>query len=316
MASIRIVILCGALGGSLLPGCRCQEEPSNRTAAPSSGASSASAPVVLYLPDAGAAAPPSGETQENARRACPEGMLSIAGAFCIDQYEAYLVDQREQRRVSPYYHPQRRATEHAFLQWQRQRLRVGSVNARQVQLPEPPWWQLHEEFEVVAQVAAGQIPNGYLSGTLAERACQNAGKRLCTQAEWVRACRGEADRPFPYGDEYRPGACNVYRASHAARVLHSDPSSGHLDPRLNLVEDEDGPLLRLTGSMPECRSEWPGGSLYDLVGNLDEWIADARGKFLGGFFSRGSRDGCGASISAHPKKYLDYSLGVRCCRDP
>jgi hypothetical protein len=50
-----------------------------------------------------------------------------------------------------------------------------------------------------------------------------------------------------------------------------------------------------------------------MVGNLDEWIDDPKGKFLGGFYSRSTRDGCEASITAHPRVYFDYSLGVRCC---
>jgi hypothetical protein len=49
-----------------------------------------------------------------------------------------------------------------------------------------------------------------------------------------------------------------------------------------------------------------------MVGNLDEWVAD--GGFSGGFFSRGTREGCDARITSHPPEYFDYSLGARCCR--
>jgi formylglycine-generating enzyme len=157
-------------------------------------------------------------------------------------------------------------------------------------------------------------PNGYLSGTLAELACRNAGKRLCTLEEWIFACRGEAARKFPYGEHYDSARCNVFRSTHPAQVLHGDSSTGHLDPRLNLVEDADGPLLRKTGETPSCRSTWGNDAIEDMVGNLDEWVDAPEGAFLGGFYARSTREGCDAKVSSHPRSYFDYSLGTRCCR--
>jgi formylglycine-generating enzyme required for sulfatase activity len=52
-----------------------------------------------------------------------------------------------------------------------------------------------------------------------------------------------------------------------------------------------------------------------MVGNLDEWIEDPEGVFLGGFFSRATTSGCAASIESHSPDYWDYSLGTRCCKD-
>ena len=52
-----------------------------------------------------------------------------------------------------------------------------------------------------------------------------------------------------------------------------------------------------------------------MVGNLDEWVDDPKGRFLGGFFSRSTREGCDASRVARTRDaYFDYSLGVRCCK--
>jgi formylglycine-generating enzyme required for sulfatase activity len=73
-------------------------------------------------------------------------------------------------------------------------------------------------------------------------------------------------------------------------------------------------LLRSTGATASCASEWNGDAVYDMVGNLDEWIADDAGIFVGGFYSRASRQGCEAKISSHAPSYYDYSLGTRCCR--
>jgi hypothetical protein len=55
--------------------------------------------------------------------------------------------------------------------------------------------------------------------------------------------------------------------------------------------------------------------VYDLVGNLDEWIDEPGGAFAGGFYARSTQAGCEAVITAHPKGYADYSTGFRCCRD-
>ena len=153
-----------------------------------------------------------------------------------------------------------------------------------------------------------------MSGAAAERACERAGKRLCAEEEWVVACRGQKNRKFPYGEAYVDGKCNVYRATHPARVLHGNASIGHFDPRLNQVEEEAGPLLRRTGATPECASEWGNDAVYDMVGNLDEWIDDPDGTFVGGFYSRSTREGCDSRIEVHTYKYYDYSLGVRCCK--
>ncbi|MEI9949615.1 MAG: SUMF1/EgtB/PvdO family nonheme iron enzyme [Pseudomonadota bacterium] len=157
-------------------------------------------------------------------------------------------------------------------------------------------------------------PSGYLSGNLADLACRNAGKRLCSLDEWLLACRGEGGHKYPYGDHYEEGRCNVFREAHPGQILHHDMSTGHLDPRLNLVEGANGPLLRKTGATESCKSPWGGDAIYDMVGNLDEWVDAPVGAFLGGFYARSTREGCDSKVSSHPRAYFDYSLGTRCCR--
>jgi hypothetical protein len=107
--------------------------------------------------------------------------------------------------------------------------------------------------------------------------------------------------------------CNVFQPAHPAGKLHADFSINHLDPRLNQVKYQGQPLLKRTGSVKTCASRWGDDAIYDMVGNLDEWIDDPNGAFLGGFYSRSTKEGCDASVSAHPPNYFDYSIGVRCC---
>jgi hypothetical protein len=239
---------------------------------------------------------------------CPAEMVSIRGQFCIDRYEASLVDARE-RPLSPYYPAAPDALVHVFGVF-----RDVTPKYQRVALPEPPGFSLHEAFEPSARSLPAVVPSGYLTGNVARRACENAGKRLCRPDEWVTACKGQNATKFPYGSNYEQGVCNVFRESHPAVLLYGDASKNHLDPRLNLTADADGPLLRKTGATSRCRSEWGSDAVYDMVGNLDEWVDEAGGAFQGGFYSRSTREGCDARITVHPPAYSDYSLGVRCCK--
>jgi len=235
-------------------------------------------------------------------------MVSIRGQFCIDRYEASTVDARE-RPLSPYYAPDHEALSRIY-----EIFRHVSPPRHAPSFPVPPDFALNESFEAQARSLPAVVPQGYLSGVLARSICDHAGKRLCSPSEWVTACKVQNATKFPYGQQYQDGVCNVFRESHPAVVLYGDASRNHLDPRLNLAEGETGPLLRKTGGTPLCRSEWGQDAIYDMVGNLDEWVDDERGAFQGGFYSRSTREGCDAKITVHPPAYADYSLGVRCCK--
>lgn len=238
------------------------------------------------------------------------------GRFCIDRWEASLVDLKTRRALSPYYPPSPVLLERIAQVWEVERQVLGDTVARELPLPDLPRWQRHERFEPAAVSRPGVVPAGYLSQPLARRACENAGKRLCTEEEWLTACRGRRGSKFPYGPAYVAGRCNVFRPLHPAAVLHGHASIGHTDPRLNLVRDERGePLLHLTGDRAGCASEWEEGALFDMVGNLDEWVAEERGVFVGGFYARSTSAGCDARIASHAPAYYDYSTGTRCCAD-
>jgi formylglycine-generating enzyme required for sulfatase activity len=245
-------------------------------------------------------------------------MVAVGPGFCIDRFELTLVDAPSGQSLSPYYHPTAEATRREYQHWQRARRDAKSGPGCLLPVPAPPEWSLAvPHFEPMAVCARDAIPNGYLSGEAAARACARGGKRLCTAEEWVVACRGEKRRKFPYGEVYEEGRCNVFRATHPARLLHGNASVGHLDPRLNQVQEEDGtPLLRPTGTTLSCKSEWGDDAVYDMVGNLDEWVSDLEGTFVGGFYARSTREGCDARVEVHSYDYYDYSLGARCCRSP
>lgn len=250
-------------------------------------------------------------SSSSARRCSPD-MVRVH-SFCIDRWEIATVDAKTGEPLSPYYPPSPKLAASVHDAWLCERDQVGSPEARAMPLPELSSFQREHNFEPRAVSRAGVVPQAYLSYHQAKKACENAHKRLCTKDEWLSACRGQKDRQFPYGESFRAGRCNVHRAIHPGYVLHAASSIGLLDPRLNLVEEGEDPLLRLTGATASCASEWGSDQIYDMVGNLDEWVED--GMFLGGFYARSTTKGCDAQISSHAPSYFDYSTGTRCCAD-
>ncbi len=139
----------------------------------------------------------------------------------------------------------------------------------------------------------------------ARDACQAAGKRLCTAAEWTTACRGDEDRTFPYGDAYEANTCNGFDARRDDAV----ETGGMLEASLA----DDG-LLEASG----CVSVH---GAYDLSGNVWEWNAtsyfdDARRGLAGGSF-RSNRTGlrCVTDDNHAPPDEDNDAFGFRCCVD-
>ncbi|MCH2107890.1 MAG: formylglycine-generating enzyme family protein [Polyangiaceae bacterium] len=241
--------------------------------------------------------------------------MAHLNGYCIDRWEVHTIDKKTKKSLSPYYPPSPYLLKFVHNYWSVESWRIGTPAARKVELPDVPHHQ-QKSFQAEAISRPGVIPQGYMTYHSAKRACINAGKRLCSEEEWEQACKGQNQTKHPYGANYRQGYCNVFRHLHPAFALHGNSSLGHLDPRLNLVFDENQrALLELTGAMKKCISTHGDENIYDMVGNLDEWVEDPQGTFRGGFYARGTREGCEASISSHGPMYADYSLGTRCCMD-
>lgn len=247
---------------------------------------------------------------------CPKEMVNVANAFCVDRYEAFLVDSAKGLPLSPYYTPDFREAHKQFMRWFYQSGKSGRRLDLLSGIPGLPAWQLEGNYELKAMSHEGVVPNGYLTKAQATEACTNANKRLCQSDEWKQACRGEKNTDHPYGNEYVAGECNIVRGAHPSQMLTGDAGINHDDPRLNLVEDKHGePLLRSTGETKHCVSQWGDDGIYDMEGNLDEWVESKGRGFRGGFYSRVEKTGCSIVHGGHAEEYYDYSLGVRCCRN-
>jgi sulfatase modifying factor 1 len=209
---------------------------------------------------------------------CPAGMVPVAG-FCVDRYEASL----------------------------------ALVDVRGGLTPWSPYWNPGTQ-RVRALSIRGAVPQGYITGEEAQAACREAGKRLCTDTEWLRACRGPSGTIYPYGNTRMSGVCNDARARHPAVEYFGTDAPwvysmiGH--PCLNQLPDS----LDRTGSNPGCATV---DGVMDMMGNLHEWTADPAGTFRGGFYvdTRINGEGCLYATTAHDTRHWDYSTGFRCCAD-
>ncbi len=229
------------------------------------------------------AAPPTRES----KYVCPSDMAMIGSGFCIDVYEASLLQVERDGHESPW----------------------------------PYYSTVPKGVTVRAVSQEGVFPQGYVSGEQAAAACEQSGKRLCKPDEWRSACMGPRNTTFPYGNTRETGRCNDNgrSAMHFFNPALDDKpehrwmwgaAGNMIDPRLNQL---DGTLTR-TGERAGCTNEY---GVFDMVGNLHEWIDDPDGTFQGGYYldTHLNGDGCYYRTTAHPVSHLDYSTGFRCCAD-
>ena len=72
--------------------------------------------------------------------------------------------------------------------------------------------------------------------------------------------------------------------------------------------------VQRTAARSSCTNDY---GVYDMVGNLHEWVDDPEGTFQGGYYmdTKINGEGCNYRTTAHGFSYRDYSTGFRCCMD-
>lgn len=147
------------------------------------------------------------------------------------------------------------------------------------------------EFPNATQDKSGNPvkPVGRVTYDQAAETCTRVGKRLCTEAEWEKACKGPENYIYSYGDTFDETKCGKT-----------------IDEAYNI------------GDRTGCIS---GYGAADLSGGLREWTSTPAGTkgnrrvVKGGFranHQRGSR--CAFSLY-EAVGYADGTLSFRCCMD-
>ena len=210
---------------------------------------------------------------------CPHNMVLINQQYCIDPFENAL-EVRSAAQQNPQLWPHN----------------------------QPP---THQSVKAISQ--RGVYPQSYISGSEANEACHNAGKRLCTNNEWQTACQGSVPSTYPYGSRFRSGYCNDEGVSPLRRIFGPNVPFDQKymnDPKLVTLVS----TVVVTGLYSKCTS---GNGVFDMVGNVHEWIDDPSGTFRGGYFldTKTLGEGCNYKTTGHTIDYRDYSTGFRCCAD-
>ena len=142
---------------------------------------------------------------------------------------------------------------------------------------------------------AGVVPLTEVTFLDAQSYCKQQNKRLCTSAQWLRACMGNDERRYPYGKQYISQSC-------AAGF------DGNIQTR---------PLV--SGQFSRCRT---AEGIYDMSGNAAEWTdserqdSDQESVFGGDWTSSFSVPDLTISCRGRrlPAEVNKQQLGFRCCK--
>lgn len=156
------------------------------------------------------------------------------------------------------------------------------------------------------------VPAMGVSWERAKAACEAAGKRLCTEAEWVTACQGAAaaddNKNGEYADDMIEGTAYPYGDFHAPGRCWDDHEG----------QAPDGTEFRpvYTGELPGCAT--PSG-VYDMTGNVEEWAGERPevAALLGGAWDTSEDHArCYRRNDTFGAGYASVRTGFRCCAAP
>jgi protein-disulfide isomerase/uncharacterized membrane protein len=137
----------------------------------------------------------------------------------------------------------------------------------------------------------------------AKQACEKAGKRMCSEEEWISACTGKAavdnNKNTWFNDDEIEGTRYPYGSFYEGSTCH--------DGQKTLT----GASIK-TGALHGCRTVT---GIYDLTGNMNEWIGATKDKasMTGGHFGSGEGAACNRRGAMFGPGNRNNTTGFRCC---
>jgi eukaryotic-like serine/threonine-protein kinase len=132
-------------------------------------------------------------------------------------------------------------------------------------------------------------PGTHVSWFTARKLCEKAGKRLCTEAEWEKACKGPKNNRFASGRNQDAKRCRIGGSAKARNI----------------------------GANSACKS---GLGVFDLSGNVAEWTASQWSNDLTDRVIKGGAAGqadytarCAARTNDRASS-KGANIGFRCCK--
>ena len=167
-----------------------------------------------------------------------------------------------------------------------------------------------------AQQGRHLVPATQMSWFAANEACQAAGKRMCSEAEWVASCQNaepiDDDGNGQFADDMVEGTSYPYSDYHSRGRCWDGHKRGTL-----CGPEKDQPCRPVfTGEMPGCVS---AGGVYDLTGNVEEWVGESAetAVLLGGAFDTSDDHArCYRRNSTYGPGFANVRTGFRCCKNP
>lgn len=221
--------------------------------------------------------------------ACPNDMVEVKGQYCPA--------------------PEQICQE--FISEKRDRCARFSTTVQCIGKPAPKHFCI-DRYEYPNE--AGRSPRLSITWDEARDVCENDGKRLCAAQEWTLACEGPERKPYPFGYVRDATACNFDKPY----ILPDN--FAYVDPRTHDAEIARVNQSEPSGSRPRCVSDY---GVYDMTGNVDEWVVDEHGSPQGPEFQSGLKGGywgpvrnrCRPMTTDHNRWHHGYQIGFRCCKD-
>lgn len=253
-------------------------------------------PLPKDAPESASATAPA-PAAESKPKLCPDDMQEVTGSYCLDVEQLCL----------EYVTPEGEEDKDRCARYAESKC-LPTAPRRRMSFCMDRWEYPNRE---------GELPMTLVDWGTAAALCQKQNKRLCSEAEFNLACEGEQMQPYATGFERAAHKCNIDQPfSKRPRVILQPDAECQATPKCARERARLDKRHRI-GEDRACVSPF---GIYDLNGNVNEWVAlpgnqpPHRAALKSGWWGP-VRNRCRAIAASHKESYIGYEVGFRCCSD-